>query len=147
MQNLPTAEQIATTLVDSAQFADDEDTSRAAGASRAAEELHRALSRWIGRDGCDALFVRALSQAVRSHPPLRTIQLHAGAEPYLEKVSESIAEFGEPATAAAIEQMLAATISLLSRLVGDDMARNLIERSLPEYERDKGGSHDRRMEA
>ncbi len=147
LPRLPTAQQVATTLVESAQFATDKVTSRSAGAVRVAEELYISLSRWIGRDGCHALFVRARAQTLRSHPPLLFMELRAGAGPYVENVAETIAEFGEPATAAAIEELLAATIALLSRLVGDEIARNLIERSLPGNERGQGGSDDRRIEA
>ncbi len=144
--NLPAAQKIARELIDSEEIAGDEVLACATAASRAADKLHATLSRWIGRDGCHALFLRAQAQAAIQHPSLQVLQLRVREEPYVSSVQDSIQGFGDPATAAAIEAMLAATISLLCRLIGDDMAKNLIERSIPQYEREKNGS-DRRLEA
>ncbi|MBA3655972.1 MAG: hypothetical protein H0W69_01315 [Gemmatimonadaceae bacterium] len=142
--DLPASEKTARELIDSEQVAGDGDLARATAACNAAEKLYAALSRWIGRDGCHALFVRAQTQAADQHPALEVLQLRVREEPYVSCVEESIKGFGDSATAAAIEAMLAATISLLGRLVGDDMASNLIERSIPHDEREKNGS-DRRL--
>lgn len=144
--NLPASPKIAREPIDSEQVAGDEVLARATAASHAADELHSALSRWIGRDGCHALFLRARAQAADEHPALEVMQLRVRDETYVWNVKESVEGFGDAATAAAIEAMLAATISLLGRLIGDDMANNLIERSIPQYEREKSGS-DRRREA
>ncbi len=143
---LPASQKLARELIDSEQVAGDEVLARATVASHAADKLHAALSRWIGRDGCHALFQRAQTQVADQHPALEEMQLRVREEPYVSSVKESIESFGDSATATAIEAMLAATISLLGRLIGDDMANNLIERSIPQYEREKNGS-DRRREA
>ncbi len=146
LPNLPASQKIARELIDNEQIVGDEPLALATAASHAAETLHGALSRWIGRDGCHALFLRAQAQAADQHPALKVMQLRLREEPYASCIKESIEEFGDAATAAAIEAMLAATISLLGRLVGDDMANNLIERSIPHYEREKNGSDRRREE-
>jgi len=56
--------------------------------------------------------------------------LHARSDPYIEGVAESIMAAGDAPTGAALESMLAGLIDLLRRLIGNDMATKLIERSL-----------------
>lgn len=98
----------------------------------AGEYLYRDLSRWLGPDGCHALFRRALAEALTDYPVLGQIQLRARSEPYLEGVAETIMAHGAAATAEALESMLVRLIELLGRLIGDDMATKLIEGSLAE---------------
>jgi hypothetical protein len=92
--------------------------------------LYQELERWVGSDGCHALFARALAEARRSNPALSPIQLHANSDPYVEGVAESITAHGEPAALTALESMLAVLVDLLRRLIGNDIAGKLIERSL-----------------
>ncbi len=54
---------------------------------------------------------------------------------------------GDAATAEALESMLVHLVELLGRLIGDDMATKLIERSLGVSERDDTMSDSRREEA
>ena len=105
------------------------DTDARAAAS-ACDQLYRELSRWVGVDGCHALFMRALAQARVEYPALAQIQLHARSEPYIDGLAATIMAYGETATAVALESMLVRLIELLGRLIGDDMAAKLIERSL-----------------
>jgi len=144
---LPTAQQLAQRLIDRERIAGDADMTRASTAALAGEELYQALSRWIGTDGCHALFTRARAQAQGDHPPLVALQFRARAEPYIEGVAESVGKYGETATADAIESMLVGMIELLGRLIGVDMATNLIERSLPESARGDAGPEKRRAKA
>jgi hypothetical protein len=143
----PTAQQLARRLVDRERIAGDANMTRSSTAARAGEELYQALSRWIGSDGCHALFGRACAQAQLDHPALSAVHLRARATPYFEGVAESVGQYGETATADAIESMLAAMIELLGRLIGVDMATSLIERSLGESARDDAGPEKRRAEA
>jgi hypothetical protein len=121
--------------------------SRARAAAAACDRLYRELSRWVGRDGCHALFSRALAQARIDHPALGKIQLRARAEPYIDGVAETIIAQGDPATAQALEAMLVSLVELLGRLIGDDMAMKLIERSLGASEGRGSNSESRREEA
>jgi len=95
----------------------------------AADHLYGELSRWVGPDGCHALYTRALAEARNEHPPLNHIQLRVGSEPYLGGVAETVAAYGDAATAKSLESMLIHLVELLGRLIGDDMATKLIERS------------------
>ncbi len=103
---------------------------RALDAASAAEDIYRTLAGWIGSDGCHALFARARAEAGVNHPSLGDLQIHARAQPYVTGVVDSVGKYGDAATADAIRSMIAGTIELLGRLIGVDMATNLIERSL-----------------
>ena len=92
-------------------------------------DLYRDLSQWVGTDGCHALFSRALAQSRKERAALELIRLSAGSEPYADGVAESLKEHGDEATAEALEVMLVRLVELLERLVGDEMAMKLIERS------------------
>jgi hypothetical protein len=144
---VPTAQQLTRRLIDRERVAGDAGMSKASAAALAGQELYHALSIWIGSDGCHALFTRARAQAQADHPPLIGLQLRARGEPYIKGVTESVGEYGEAATADAIESMLAGVIELLGRLIGFDIATNLIERSLRESARDSGSPENRRAEA
>ena len=119
----------------------------ARAAAAACDHLYRELSRWVGSDGCNALFTRALAQARTEYPALGKIQLRSRSEPYIDGVAETIMAHGDPATAEALESMLAHLVELLGRLIGDDMAMKLIERSLAASGRGDPTSDNRREEA
>jgi hypothetical protein len=140
------ARQIARRLILSrrAEAGGDGTSARAAAAS--CDHLYRELSRWVGPDGCDALFTRALAQARADHPALAQIHLQPRSEPYIDGVAETIMAHGDRTTADALESMLARLVELLGRLIGDDMAMKLIERSLVS-DRDDTPSQNRREEA
>jgi hypothetical protein len=105
------------------------------GAARAGAEacgkLYVDLSRWVGSDGCHALFTRALTEVRARHPALAQIHLRVRSDPYVDGVAETTAAHGEAAAAQALEAMLAFLIELLGRLIGEDMAMKLIQRSVP----------------
>jgi hypothetical protein len=143
----PAAQQIARRLINSHRSERAEGPTAARAAAAACDQLYRELSRWVGSDGCHALFTRALAQARTQYQALGQIQLHARSEPYIDGVAEAIMAHGDPATAEALESMLVRLVELLGRLIGDDMAMKLIERSLAASERGDGTSDGRREEA
>ena len=136
--------QLARRLIEARRSARSDGDTPARAAADASDRLYRELSRWVGLDGCDALFSRALSQAQTDYPALGKIQISARSQPHIDGVAETIMARGDPATAEGIEVMLERLVELLGRLIGDDMARNLIERSLAAPEPD---SSERREEA
>jgi len=101
-----------------------------AACAAACDDLYRNLSRWVGSDGCHALFKRALAETRAVRPALEQIQLRAHSDPYIDGVADALAEHGEAATADAFESLLFSLVELLGRLIGDDMASKLIEQSL-----------------
>lgn len=142
-----TARELAKRLVDREISAGNAKTTRASAAVLAGEGLYRALSRWIGSDGCHALFTRARAQEQPANHPLDSLQLSPRHDPYITGVDESIEEYGNDATADAIEAMIVGMIELLGRLIGVDMATSLIERSLSEFAQDNAGPEKRRAKA
>ena len=136
--------QLARRLIEARRSERSDGDTPARAAAGASERLFRELSRWVGLDGCYALFSRALSQAQTDYPALRKIQISARSQPHIDGVAETIMARGDPAAAEGIEFMLERLVELLGRLIGDDMAKKLIERSLAAPE---PGSSDRREEA
>jgi hypothetical protein len=143
----PPARQIAHRLINSPRSGRAGGEADARAAAAACDHLYRELSRWVGSDGCNALFTRALAQARTEYPALGKIQLRSRSEPYIDGVAETIMAYGDAATAEALEHMLARLVELLGRLIGDDMAMKLIERSLAASERGVATSDGRREEA
>ncbi|HLA14016.1 MAG TPA: hypothetical protein VJZ25_03250, partial [Gemmatimonadaceae bacterium] len=113
-------------------------------AADACGHVYHALSRWVGRDGCHALFTRALAQGRADHPTLDHIRLQARAEPYVDGIAETITAHGDAVAAEALETVLARLVELLGRLIGDDMAMKLIERSIDEPDRGQKRSAGKR---
>jgi hypothetical protein len=116
-------------------------------AAAACNQLYRQLSRWVGPDGCHALFTRARAQARTEHLALAEIQLRNRSEPYVDGVAETIMAHGDAATGEALESMLVRLVELLGRLIGDDMATKLIEQGWAASEPGDTTSDDTREEA
>ncbi|MEO8910290.1 MAG: hypothetical protein ABI408_08685 [Gemmatimonadaceae bacterium] len=143
----PTSHQLAQRLLERERHTGGADITRSSAAAQAGEELYRALSRWIGSDGCHALFTRARAQEQAENRPLELLQLRPRQDPYISGVDEAKGEYGDEATGVAIESMIVGMIELLGRLIGVDMATNLIERSLSEFAQDKSAPAKRRAKA
>ena len=134
--------QLARRLIEARRSRGSDGDTPAHAAAAACDRLYRELSRWVGVDGCYALFSRALAQARTEYPALGHIEIRARSEPHIDGVAETIMARGDPATTEALESMLEGLVELLGRLIGDDMARKLIERNLAAPE----PSSDRRRE-
>ena len=141
------ARRIARRLISSHRSERPEGDSTARAAATACDHLYQALSSWVGPDGCHALFTRGLAEARTEYPALAQIQLRARSQPYIDGVPAMIMAHGDAATAEALESMLVHLVQLLGRLIGDDMATKLIERSVGASERDDTMSDNRREEA
>jgi hypothetical protein len=141
----PPARRVARDLISARHASSDDSTARAAAA--ACSHLYHRLARWIGPDGCHALFTRALTQARPDHPALEQIYLRAHSEPYLEGAAGSIAAHGDAPTADAIESVLTHVVELLRRVIGDEMTAKLIDPELPESERRDAAAGERREES
>ena len=139
------ARQIVRRLINSRRSEGADGDSSASAA--AGDHLYRELSRWVGPDGCHALFARALAEARREYTPLGQIQLRAGTDPYIGGVAETVAAHADAPTGKALEAMLVHLVELLGRLIGDDMATKLIERSSFASERANHTSHSKREKA
>jgi hypothetical protein len=90
------------------------------------------LSRWVGIDGADALFARALTHARRNHPALGVVRFGHRSETCLEGIEESARTHGAAAAAEGVAGIFTALIELLGRLVGEDLATRLVQQSVPD---------------
>ena len=145
--DLTPSRQLAHRVIDACRAKPNSSSDPALFTAAAVDQLYQDLSRWIGFDGCHALFTRALTQAREDHPLLRTIQLFPRSSPYVLGVTETLVQHGSVKIADALEATLVILIDLLGRLIGEDMTTNLIERGLAESERDEANGESRRAEA
>lgn len=123
------AQQVARRLIDSSRAGPVGDDTDAQATLNACDRLFGELSRWVGPDGCRALFTRALAEARTEFPTAQEIQLRARSELDSDG-AVFIMTHTDAATAAALESMLIHVVELLGRLIGTDMAMKLIERGL-----------------
>ncbi len=110
-----------------------EATSTQNAALAAADALQRIstnLSRFIGNDGCYALFTRARAQAEAAHPSLANIRIMPQPNLSLHGVSESIEASGAAPVAAGLESTLIGVVELLVRLIGEELAMKLVDQSV-----------------
>lgn len=143
-----TARKVARRLIESRQSQREvTESGRATAVGVACNDLYQGLSRWVGPDGCHALFTRALAQARSDAATLEHVRLRPGANPYVEGVVDSIRAHDESSVAQALESMLVHLVELLERLIGADMATTLIERSIAEPGHGDATYIDRREEA
>ena len=98
----------------------------AAAAERAFHRVSESLAHWVGSDGTQALFARALALAQARDPSLKAVQPPARSALFLD----TLAANAEPADGAAVLNgvtlIMTTLIELLTRLVGDDLAVRLV---------------------
>jgi ribosomal protein S12 methylthiotransferase accessory factor YcaO len=106
-----------------------------AAADRVCRRVSDELARWIGHDGCRALFARSLATAqAEGHPVLDAVRTSARSVYCLDGLTASAARYGAAAANDGAAAILSALIELLGRLIGDDMALHLVEQSTPAAE-------------
>lgn len=84
------------------------------------------LARWIGRDGYRALFRRAREEELPTHPALAGLDCDGMDD---ERISAAVAAHGADAVSAAVLALVTALIVLLGRVVGEEMAIQLVEQA------------------
>lgn len=145
----PSVRELTRRLVAHEAAQDDASDRTAAAAHAACERAYRTLARWLGENGCRALFTRALAQARAAHPALGALVLRTEPGPVLGGVGESVEAHGEAVVTVGLEALLAALIELLGRLIGADMTARLLlpgaDRSMPTT-RETSASDDESLE-
>lgn len=115
--------------------ASDSAQSVAAG-ERVLERLNEQLLRWFGKDGVDALLVRALVRTQREHRVLVGVQRRSPASLRLTgivtRAGQSAQAPSSDEVAEAIIALVATILALIGRLVGDDMTRHLVRQIWPD---------------
>lgn len=107
-------------------------STQSAAVIAACEKAYAALGRWVGADGCHALFSRALTEARPEFTVLSNIELHPTGKSYISGAANSLTKNEERALAEGMESVLLRVFILLDRLIGKDVADKLIEQSFPE---------------
>ena len=99
----------------------------------AAECVWDEVSKWTGVDGCHALLTRAVALAKARNPTLlRTARVGARSRRWLEGIGDGTSTNGASAAVEGVESILTELIELLGRLVGEQIAINMLQPCLPE---------------
>lgn len=98
----------------------------AAAAERLCTQLREGLGRWIGADGYRALLHRALGLARAEYPTLTGLSWRGGEEP---EIAAAVRAHGPAEVTASVVGLVATLIDLLGRIVGEEMAVQLVEQT------------------
>ena len=109
----------------------------AVAATRMCTELRAGLSRWVGGMGYRALIDRALLLARAEHPALGSLSCHGGDEPV---TTAGVRAHSAAEVATGMVALVATLIDLLSRIVGEEMAVELVSQAVarPPWQRTAG---------
>ena len=99
----------------------------AVAATRMCTELCAGLSRWVGAMGYRALIDRALLLARAEHPALSSLSCHGGDEPV---TMAAVRAHTAAEVTAGMVVLVATLIDLLSRIVGEEMAVELVNQAV-----------------
>jgi hypothetical protein len=99
----------------------------AAAAERTCTQLQAGLARWVGTEGYRALIDRALLLARAEHPALGSLSCHGGDEPV---TTAAVRAHSAAEVATGMVALVATLIDLLSRIVGEEMALELVNQAV-----------------
>lgn len=111
-----------------------------AATQRVCDELRAGLSRWVGAEGYQALLDRALRLSVLEHPVLGGLSCHDGGA---RAAAEAAREHGAAELATGVVALVATVTELLGRIIGEEMAVQLVAQAGTPGER-PGSSTDSR---
>jgi hypothetical protein len=97
-----------------------------AAADRVCAQLRAGLARWVGSEGYRALLARALERVRVEHPALNHISCMGGDD---QEIAAAVRVHGAAKVAAGIVALVAALIDLLGRIVGEEMAVELVNQA------------------
>ena len=103
--------------------------SAAAAAEAAIHRISDNLVRWVGADGSQALFARALSLAQAQDQSLTVVPPPARSALLLDGLAASAEPHDADSVVAGVVLILSNLIELLNRLVGNDLTLRLVETS------------------
>lgn len=130
------ARKFARRLID-CEGIDSSGSNTTADARRAVERVWNELSKWTGVDGCHALLTRAVALARAENPVLlRNARVGSRSRSWLEGVADNPSTNAAYAGNEGIESILTALMELLGRLVGDQIAINMLQPCLPDKSND-----------
>ena len=100
--------------------------------------LSLGLSPWIGTEGYGALLRRGLAEARPSHPLLTSLRCD-GTD--AQEIAELIAVHGAAEVTAAIEGLLESVIDVLGRIIGPELATQLVAQAVEGNTTERSGGH------
>lgn len=106
-----------------------------AAGDRVLGKMYERLTQWLGGDGAQALFARALDLTRVAHPLLANARLEPHGEhhrPGLVELPERVGDRDAAEVTAAVVALIAAVIALLTRLIGADLTARLLEQIRPD---------------
>lgn len=98
-----------------------------AALQRTVLDVSASLRDSMGEDGRNALLVRALARTEADHPALKNIVGLDEGGIQLGGVAASVEAHGVAKVTAAVEALLATLVDVLGRLIGEDMAIQIID--------------------
>lgn len=103
----------------------------AAAGDRVLQKLQRALARWFGAQGCRALLVRAIERTRVAHPALEVVQIAESAGESGVVVAPdaltALRSLPSEVVMSACASVIAEIVTLLDQLVGEDVARRIVD--------------------
>jgi hypothetical protein len=112
--------------------ASDTQEAQIAAAERVLGRLQEHLLRWFGPDGFHAVLSRALATARKGHPALAHVRIESRSEARLTELAANAHTYPPAELRDAMQALVATTIALLSRLIGDDLVRRLLQDAWPQ---------------
>ena len=99
----------------------------AVAATRMCTELRAGLTRWVGAMAYRALIDQALLLARAEHPALGSLSCHGGDEPV---TTAAVRAHSADEVRDGMVALVAALVELLSRIVGEEMAVELVNQAV-----------------
>jgi len=128
------ARRLARQLLEREATATNEPADLAAAMQRAYTRISDNLRRSVGEDGYTALLTRALARTQSGDPVLRDIRRNQATGIHVDVAVDA---HGPAAVRVALESLVAALVDILSDLIGEDMARSLLDHDAP-----RGATHE-----
>ena len=125
-------DETARRLLASEATASDTQEAQIAAAERVLGRLQEHLLRWFGPDGFHAVLSRALATARKDHPALAHVRIEPRSEARLTELATNARTYRLAELHDALQALLAAMIALLTRLIGDDLVRRLLQEAWPQ---------------
>jgi len=124
-------DETAHRMLASETAASDTQEAQIAAAERVLGRLQEHILRWFGPDGFHAVLSRALATARKAHPALAHVRIEPRSEARLTELAANAQAYRPAELRDAFQALVAATIALLSRLIGDDLVRRLLQHAWP----------------
>ena len=98
-----------------------------AAADRICVQLQAGLVRWVGKEGYRALLHRVLELARVEHPALSRVSCNGSDE---QEIAAAVRAHGTAEVTAGMVALVATLIDLLGRIVGEEMAVELVNQAV-----------------